>query len=211
MTIDHIGVYLIRSPEGYTACRIIGRLAMPLFCFLVAEGYRHSSNRKQYFYRLFGFAIVVEFSFALYYLLTGLNYLIRFNVFLTLSAGLACLILLKSKKPFSLPFTLLIFVLVFFSNIQYGLYGVLLILLFGLTENFLLATIGFTLLNAIFIALFPLLQLERGMLQATQWFSLLSLIPIFYYNGQLGKDSKTFFYLYYPAHILVLLAIKSLL
>lgn len=212
MTIDHIGVHLIRAPELYLLFRIIGRVAMPLFCFLIAEGYRHSSNRKRYFFRLSGFALALELCLAVYYLFTGINYLVSFNIFLTLSAGLACLILLKEKRLLYRLLGVLLAVLVLFSDIEYGLYGVLLILLFGLTEKNRFYAMGFFGLNVLFLALLPLLQLQPVHFHPVQWFSLVALIPIYYYNKEPGrKGSKLFFYLYYPVHILVILSIKAAL
>ncbi|MDF2839004.1 MAG: traX [Evtepia sp.] len=211
MTIDHIGVHLITSPQVYLIFRIIGRLAMPLFCFLIAEGYRHTSNRRRYFFRLFGFATFLEACFALLYLLTGENYLFRINIFLTLSAGLACLILVKSKRKPLIALGFLLAVLVLFLDIDYGIYAVLLILLFGLTEDCLLYAIGLFALNLVFLVALPLLHWQPISFHQMQWFSMAALIPIFFYNKLPGKGNKTFFYLYYPLHLLIILGIKELL
>ena len=55
MVIDHIGYALF--PE-VLLLRIIGRLSLPIFAFLVAEGYHYTRNIKQYMFRIFIFAII---------------------------------------------------------------------------------------------------------------------------------------------------------
>ena len=60
MLVDHIGCVLFPK---VTAFRIIGRLAFPIFAFLIAEGMVHTSNWKKYFLRLFIFAIISEIPF----------------------------------------------------------------------------------------------------------------------------------------------------
>ena len=55
MTIDHIGVILL--PQ-YRILRIIGRLAMPIYAFMIAEGCHYTHDRRAYFLRLFGLAIL---------------------------------------------------------------------------------------------------------------------------------------------------------
>ena len=67
MLIDHLGASGL-IPFGspwYTVCRVIGRLAIPLFCFCVAEGLKYSKNRKNYILRLFLFALISEVQFDL--------------------------------------------------------------------------------------------------------------------------------------------------
>lgn len=79
-----------------------------------------------------------------------------------------------------------------FLNFSYGMLGILVISFFYLFKtNFPLVVISVSLSTLI---------LGEGM----QYFSLFSLILIYFYNQKLGKKSKLFFYLYYPLHILVL-------
>jgi len=66
MLIDHIGAVLLdTSTIEYFACRIIGRLSFPIFCFLIIEGFTHTKNNKKYLLRLFIFAIISEIPFDL--------------------------------------------------------------------------------------------------------------------------------------------------
>ncbi len=62
MIIDHFGYYFKFgiSNDMYNACRIIGRLSMPIFLFLLVQGFIHTSNLKKYIFRIFIFAIVTQ-------------------------------------------------------------------------------------------------------------------------------------------------------
>lgn len=69
MICDHLGFWLylerLTSYSTYTAMRSFGRLAFPIFCFLIVNGYEHSSDRKGYLTRLTGFALLSQIPFTL--------------------------------------------------------------------------------------------------------------------------------------------------
>ena len=67
MIIDHVGYYFVNSISGnmYTACRIIGRISMPIFLFLIVQGYIHTRNFKKYIIRLLFFACITQFALFL--------------------------------------------------------------------------------------------------------------------------------------------------
>jgi hypothetical protein len=211
MTIDHIGLFLVTSPEWQAIFRAFGRIAMPVCCFLVAQGYLHTSSRTRYFFRLFGFAILLECGLYLYYLYSGDNYLFSINIFLTLSAGLGCLILIKSNNFLLAVLGFMLAVAVSYTDFDYGLYGIAMILLFGMTNAFWVYTLGLTMINIFFIHTLPAISIDRTQFLSSQWFSMFSLAGIFLYNGRPGKQNKTFFYLYYPLHILIILTIRGFL
>lgn len=63
MLCDHIGFILVpvnRFPEIYYTLRIIGRIAFPLFCFMLVEGFINTHSRKNYIIRLALFAVISE-------------------------------------------------------------------------------------------------------------------------------------------------------
>ena len=57
MLLDHIGAVLIAAPIPYYMLRLIGRIAFPVFCFLLVEGFFHTKNLNKYAVRLFLFAL----------------------------------------------------------------------------------------------------------------------------------------------------------
>lgn len=68
MLIDHAGIILVLGTKNYwlyLACRAIGRLAFPIFAFMIVEGYLHTSNFNRYLKRLLAFAFISEFPFDL--------------------------------------------------------------------------------------------------------------------------------------------------
>ena len=50
MVVDHSAYYLLEDGTLlYETMRCIGRIAFPVFAFLIAEGFRHTRNRRRYF------------------------------------------------------------------------------------------------------------------------------------------------------------------
>ena len=89
MTIDHVGAYFVRwiPYDTVRLLRTIGRLAFPCFVYMLALGYRRTSNIFKYFGRLTLFAIISQIAMNLMADYTG--YSTYVNVFFTLSLSLA--------------------------------------------------------------------------------------------------------------------------
>ncbi len=91
MVIDHVALYLMEHGTVlYETMRCIGRIAFPVFAFLIAEGFIHTRSRYRYFFTLLGFAIISEIP---WYLLNGADG--THNVMFTLALGVATLMVLK--------------------------------------------------------------------------------------------------------------------
>ena len=214
MTIDHIGI--VFGTPFYNFLRAVGRLSFPIFAFLITEGYVHTKSFSKYFLRLLVLAVISEVIYD-YVFFGSFVYRGANNIFFTLALGLLTLFLLDKSKGLInryfkdkvdlviiLPITYLLIVVIMglmgeFLNFSYGMLGILVISFFYLfKDNFALIVISVSLSTLI---------LGEGM----QYFSLFSLILIYFYNKKLGKKSKLFFYLYYPLHILVLGVIKMLI
>ena len=214
MTIDHIGI--VFGTPFYNALRIVGRISFPIFAFLLTEGYLHTKKFSRYLLRLVVLAIISEVIYD-YVFYDSFFYLEANNVFFTLALGLVTLKLLDiSKKTITkyvqnkldyyiaLSFMTTIILIVMglmatIFHVSYGMLGIVMISSFYLFKDkpvvLVLAILVATLLLA----------------EPIQLFSLLSFACIYLYNQKLGKQSKLFFYLYYPVHILVLGIIKLFL
>ena len=214
MTIDHIGV--VFGTPFYTFLRAVGRLSFPIFAYLLTEGYDHTKSFSKYFFKLLIFALISEVIYD-YIFFGSFIYMNANNVFFTLALGLLTLFLLDKsrilvKKYFKekidliiiFPITYFLIVIIMgligeFLNFSYGMLGIFVISFFYLFKDSLLLTVISVTLSTLIFG------------ESVQYFSLFSLILIWFYNKKLGKKCKFFFYLYYPLHILILGLIKMLL
>jgi len=204
MTCDHVGLQLF---PDVLLLRIIGRLALPIFAYMIAEGCRYTRSRKKYLLRMAGLAALCQ---VVYFFAMGSLYqciLVTFSLSLCLIYALDDL-----QREGSMASRLLaigVFVAVLFLcvgmplilpgfEIDYGFFGVLLpvLIYFGRpVHHFLLAgTI--------------LLCFTYG---GTQWWSLLAIPLLGQYNDQRGKyPIGKLFYIYYPLHLVVIYGLSLL-
>ena len=188
MTADHIGAVFF--PE-IPLLRWIGRLAMPVLCFFIGEGLRHTRSPRRYLLRLTGFALLSELPFDLAFY-GGIEWGHQ-NVYFTLALGLVALWAIQSRGMEGWLLALTAALAAELLGCDYGMYGVLLILLldrFHRARSEQLAAAA--LLNLAFFGL------------QTQTLSLIALPLLWLYNGKRGRDDRWLFYLYYPAHLCVL-------
>lgn len=175
---------------------VIGRLAFPIFCFLLVQGFLHTKDRKKYALRLGIFAIISELPFDLAFF-RDTFYWEHNNVFLTLFLGLTALIFIEKlqEKPVISGFLVIgISWLAELIHTDYGAFGVLLIVLLyfaGQNPSFLLP------LGALTFMVFPMGSS-----------AILSFVLMCLYNGKRGLRLKYFFYLFYPVHLLLLHALR---
>ena len=185
----------------YTVFHAIGRIAMPIFCFLIVEGFLHTHNVKRYFLRLVIFAVISEipYDFAM------TNFLFdaaQQNVFFTLTTGLLVLIVIDRYKE-NIAIIMLAIILAtsvtYFLKFDGSYYGILMIVLFYLLkEKKLIKSISIFVLQIIIIFIF------RESFSLNSFFAVIPLILIYLYNGKRGMGLKYFFYVFYPAHLLIL-------
>ena len=197
MFLDHY-YRIIGGPEWLS---ILGRLAFPIFAFSISEGYSHTKNVNKYLMRLLNFAIIIQLPNFLGFQEYPLN------IFFTLALGLFCLEILDNNKINIVVRYIVVLYLCFLAEktgLDYGAYGIILIILFNkLKNNKLYIFIAFLALN--------LVILKIGNLSDMQIYSIFSLIPIFLYNGKKGYGTKYFFYLFYPLHFIFLYFLNELL
>ncbi|MFU8793194.1 MAG: TraX family protein [Acholeplasmataceae bacterium] len=216
MTIDHIGFFLISSDAPlYLTTRVIGRVAFPIFAFMIAQGFIHTKNRMNYAIRLLVFGIVVEAIFIGIYLLTSINYSIvpfpggyPLSIAWSLIAGLLGLMFIHSKNRFF--YFLLLPLLIASYFLQYSFYGFIMIIIFGLSIP-MDKKINYVGLLTLFYVFYPLAFNARyEEINTIQLFAIFALGLIYLYNGQKGKGYKYLFYIYYPLHIVILFLIGYL-
>lgn len=196
MTIDHIGLILYPSTDFY---RIVGRICFPLIAFLIAEGYKHTSSVTKYITRLVIFAVTIQF--VMYFLESY-----RLNIFFTLALGLSLISLIEKERYIScVPLLLIPYLL----PIEYGYYGVIMIVMMYFAKNLAAASIIF--MNIVFIDVLPMTQYYEFSMPVIQFYSVLAIPFILLYNGLEGKKMKYWFYFYYPIHLVILLIIKEFL
>ena len=205
MFIDHFAYVMIERGTGlggdfYMIDRVMrgmGRIAFPIFCFTIVEGFQKTKDVKAYLRRLFLFAVISEIPFDLAFRgsILQMNYQ---NVFWTLAFGLASLMIYedpwmpKWKRILGL---LLCFYLPNYFHTDYSVYGVLVIFLMYLFRKEPIKAC-----MAGYIAL--LLQ------NPVEVWAVFGFLLILFYNGQRGNGSKMFSYLFYPAHLMLLVAVK---
>jgi hypothetical protein len=207
MTADHVGLQLL--PQ-WGFLRILGRLAMPLYAYMIAEGCRYTRNRARYFgsVALMGLGCQI-----VYFFFMGSLYQC---ILVTFSLSIALIFLLdRVNGPMKFPAVMLGITTVYFLTavlpallpatdfrIDYDFWGVMLPVLIYLGKDrpkaLLMSAIGVALLGAHF--------------GGDQWYGLLTVPLLALYDGTRGKANiKTLFYLYYPAHLAVIYLLSLIL
>ncbi|HOZ54507.1 MAG TPA: TraX family protein [Clostridia bacterium] len=209
MICDHSAKSIL---TGATPLYLVGVCSFPIFAFQIVQGYINTSNLKNYIKRLFTFALVSQIPFMLF-LSTFTNNIFRLNIFFTLILGLLALYFYSLKINNFLKFFIILFLIFIASyfRVDYGAWGVTLILMFYIfRENKILLGLLYVILciikyinililhfNIFFFGLFA--------------FTISALIAILLYNGKKGKHLPTFFYMFYPIHLLVIYLIHVII
>ncbi|RPA58673.1 hypothetical protein EF384_07215 [Aerococcus agrisoli] len=181
-TFDYSSVY-----TAYTISRAIGRLAFPIFCFLLVEGFFYTSNVKKYAIRLGIFAIISEVPFNLVIDQTFWNLGYQ-NVFFTLLIGLVTIWSMSKVENNFLKLipALLGIVLAELLHTDYGAFGVLLIaVLYQYRELRLWQSI------------------IGGLMVAWEITAPISFVLSYFYNGLKGRYNAKWLYWIYPVHLLI--------
>lgn len=205
MTLDHIGLVLL---PDHPLLRLVGRLAMPIYAYLIAQGCRHTRSRKRYLLRLAGLGAVCQ---AVYLVAEGSLYqcvLITFSLSVCMIAAIDRA--LREKTAVSAALALASVGAAVFVSL--GLPRLLSGTDFALDYGFLGALLPVAAYFGglpWFTAVLAALSWEAG---GVQWWSLGAVPLLLAYSGQRGKwRLGGFFYLYYPAHLAAIWAIGLLL
>jgi len=207
--VEYLSLY-----SAYRVMRLVGRIAFPIFAFLVFEGFMHTSDYKRYLLRVGICALVAE---------------IPFNLIITNAAPLYGWS--EVTTSFFYPqyqntvFTLFIALLMLYGMKRFETtellpkaafkqwIGQLLCVLIACIVT-VLARTDSSYLGVLLIAIFYFFRSNKKMqilfgcilFLSTNIAALLAFVPIAMYNGSIirSRKFKYFFYIFYPAHLLVL-------
>ena len=223
MVLDHVGAILLPNVK---LLRIIGRLAFPIFAFMIAEGARYTKNKARYLGILSLFALVIQLVYSLYDKHARLCILVTFTFSVILIYALDFLKkqILKENINFwllilsgflFLGLSIIIYIVTRKKFVDYSFAGVLtpvLVSVFHFDEK---VNSKIKKLDNHLVSLFMLaigLILVYYSMRWYQLYALLSLPLLFFYSGKRGKyKMKYFFYLFYPIHLLILEDIRLII
>lgn len=200
MVADHSAYYLMEHGTLlYEVMRCFGRIAFPVFAFLIAEGFRHTQNRMKYFLQLLGFAVISEVP---WYLLNGADG--THNVLFTMALGVMALAAIEAlKKEGILSWAVILSIAGFasWSGVDYEWRGILMMAVFYLLGNVSNTSFPFSRREQL-LCTFPLMT-HYGNIGA-----LLACMLLCLYDGSRGsihgKVAKYGFYTLYPVHLFLL-------
>lgn len=227
MVLDHIAWILFPNIKIF---HIIGKVAFPIFCYMIAEGYLKTRNKKKYLIRLIMIALISEIPFIITFRLAFGEQFIALNTIFDLVFGLIAIwIYDTSKSKYKILAVWFISILGLVLMVDGDFEGVWMIYFFykyhddfntmakkicmivilGIAIN-----ISYMFINGIMcgaeLSLIMNYILSANFLGSLiiNLFTLLALIPIKFYSGKKGLNVKWLFYGFYPAHLLILYSIK---
>ncbi len=209
MVIDHFAHFFLADIWGtplYITCRFIGRLTAPIMCYFLTEGFIHTSSRKKYFLRLLIFALISQVAFDFINGETILD--LHFSMIYTL---LCCFTMLCAIEYFKNVFLKIISILLFMLLAYNGDWGsmapIWVLGFYVFRHNIFLQLIPYALISGYRVFSLFSAYWERSLAPALMMSGLLLFIPvILLYNGKAGKKNafnKWFFYVIYPAHLIL--------
>ena len=194
--------------------RMIGRLAMPIFSFFIAEGFSHTRDKKKYLCRLGIFALISEIPFDLAF--EGKIGFSHQNIMLSFFLAVVALMLYDwiqggTKSEVN------------HASIGKTVLGVIAVA--AIAALSLLLRADYTIFAVIAVFLFYVLRQKHPLVRTGVGVAFLALtrtvgyycttglsfIPLAMYNGKKGKGLKWLFYGFYPGHLLLLAAIKHIM
>ena len=212
MVIDHIGVMLFPNALWL---RCLGRISLPIFAYMIAEGCHHTRSPKKYFLRIFILGVLCQAVYFVAYGTLYLSTLISFSLavlFIFLSEGALHGKKIKDRIFQSIALILLgagvlwlafppAFTEVYGLTLDYGIYPFLIpIVLYFIPKK-----------EWRLIAMIPLLYLLSLDFEWEQLLAFCALPILLMYNGKRGKANlKYFFYIAYPLHLVLIFGVYIL-
>ena len=221
MTVDHVGIMFF---PAVIWMRYVGRIALPIFMFMIAEGCQHTRNRLRYYLMVAVLAAVCQ---GVYALATGdwlLSVLVSFSIAIPLVYGLqSCKrALFRGKYLLAAVWGAVlccavagVWCLDKKVNLDYGFWGCMMPVAASLFRQNEEAPRWLRQLDRNWVHILAMamvmVPLALSMGQWQMW-SFLALPLLLMYSGKRGKwKMKYFFYIFYPAHLAILEGIAMLL
>ena len=187
--------------------KVIGRFSFILFAFILTEGIWHTKDRTKYLKRIVLFAVVSQIPFMIFRSIVG-RYIIL-NILFTFAIGMILIILIDKQKNEYIKLLIAIVGIIFsiLVPIDYGVYGIVLIIIMYYTRKTRLFDLGFFIINMIYYGN-KVVETNYDYKQLVPYMigTYLTYIFLKLYNGKLGKKVK-FLYLFYPIHLVILFLI----
>ena len=215
MFLDHFATVFFPHNELISlVLRLLGRTAAPVFCFFIAQGFYYTSNVKKYILRLFVLAVISHLPYNLAF---GLSFFQATSVIWPLALGLVALAAVKSEKINLILKLVIVAVSCALSyTANWNFVAVLWVLVFGIFHgNFKRQIAGFCIVGLLLHLAPQFYRFGFFHERFPQWFQLgifLAIPLLVMFNGKPGKKSKFmtwFFYVFYPAHLLLLYLLKQ--
>lgn len=209
MLIDHVGLQIFPEHQIF---RIIGRLAFPIFAYMIAEGCFYTKNRKKYLLIVAGLGIACQAVYAI------VAHSLYQNTLITFALSIAIIFSVDNFSKEKTKVSLLIMSAVIISaiflsliapalfenegfEIDYGFLGMILPVAVYFSPTKTAKTVSMCLILA-----------GMTVLSKIQIFAFLAVPLILLYNGKRGKlNMKYFFYIFYPAHLVIIYLIDSII
>lgn len=230
MIVDHIGAFIVKNYVikagffsqttvdmlndwkqenaflyyGYHTMRGVGRLAFPIYCFLLVEGFKYTKNRTKYCLRLLIFAIISEIPFDLAF--KGVWWYPSYqNVFFTLLLGFIGMwsmdvIMKKLSNEDLWPYIKICLCIVivallmgvgYFLKTDYNMYGVMTIMIMYMLRH---SVVSESIMGGLVLCF----------MSGSEWPVIFAVPLMLLYNGKKGNGPKYLFYLAYPLHIIII-------
>ena len=195
--------------------RIIGRIAFPIFAFMIAEGCYYTKNKARYFFGIFCLALICQIVFFVFAKSLDMGILVTFSLSILVIYALE-----NVKETLCMPqialfvsLLALVYIINIYINIDYGFWGTMTpVLAFVFKRTKRTPSVFLQKMDRVYI---HALVMSVGLffvslnLRGVQFYSFLSLPFIMAYSGKRGRwNIKSLFYIFYPVHLAVLYLIS---
>lgn len=209
MVADHVGYLFFPT---VTALRIIGRLAFPIFAYMIAEGCGYTRNKVKYFLHVFVLAVICQTVYFVAARDTHMNILVTFSLSILLIYAMDGIKAADSVAKRIGSVVVLaasvaaVYLLARYVSVDYGFWGVMTPVLASVFR-------GKTDKRYVSVGMLGAgLLLVSGYLGGVQIYSLFALPLLLLYSGKRGRwKMKYFFYIFYPGHLALLYLIDMLI